>query len=75
MSDIEHLQIPAWPGSVWFVGLPNGKAGPSLFSVPNRRAKDTGEWSWPDMTASERGAFRALCREALSILDRMEAES
>ena len=72
---VERLEIPNQPASLWFVGLPRAtNQAQLLFSVPNRRASDTGEFSWPDMSTAERGALRSLCIEALSILARMEAE-
>ena len=67
--------IPNHPASLWFVGLPRSTdRAQILFHIPDRRHEDTGEFSWPDMSTAERGALRALCIEALSILDRMEAE-
>lgn len=64
MSDIRDAR----PLTLYFVGLPEPHSEPVCYSVSDRRLSTV--TSFPsDMTVIERAALKALCEEALSMLE------
>ena len=76
MTDQPRTIAAPPPLTLMFTGMqPRNGDDPISFYLADRPANRTGVWSFPSLSIVELAAFRALCQEALRVLDATEREA